>query len=353
MVSPSEVRSSNGSNGNGRHPVPILRQAQTVFIVVSLVSLVVAVVVSAIWHETIAHRMARHQAQTLAQQALERLNTHNVTATNVVLVYPDNSEDPWSSNETMVQSDSSTTATTKVVVTSPSRNWTYHSDVSIRPVVTCESTLILVRHCEDLGDPEGTDWNDTSKHCSELGYQHAAYLASQFAEDGADARRWPRPVRLYGLIRATNQRQYETLAPLAKQSGLNVTMLDFATEGTSELVREWFAELQQSSSSSSSSSICGRVAVAAWKHAYIPNLAHQLGCGPDQGCPVTAWNDYDFDSAWQLRYVRFASVDSENKKFAAKQPQQQPGSNGDSVWHVYGTITQQGFDPAAFRKHNL
>ena len=341
--------------------MPLLRQAQTAFIGVTLVSLVVAVVIAAIWHNALTNHWEHRQAQALANQALERLNTHNMTtSSSSPALQPsadENTAEPmWSpttKNETMVVVDA-TGGSTKVVVTSPSRNWTYHSDISIRPVVTCESTLILVRHCEDLGDPNGTDWKDTSKHCSELGYRHAKYLASLFDTDDDDPisspRRWPRPVRLYGLRRAANQRQYETLEPLAKQSGVNITMIDFANEGGSALVREWFTELQDHPSSS----VCGgQVAVAAWKHAYIPNLAHQLGCGPNQGCPVTAWNDYDFDSAWQLRYVRFASSGKNmDKKVSAKQPTDLL-SNSGSVWHVYGTVTQQGFDPLAFRKRSL
>ena len=344
-------RSNSNSNRHNRQ-----NQSKTILIGVTLLSLVAAVIVSAFWQNAITERMERRQAQALAHQALERLNAHG----SRIITFNSHS------NETMIDSTDGAAATITTnakahvlvnVTSQTKRHWTYSR---ISPVVTCESTLILVRHCEDLGDPTGTDWADGSKHCSELGYQHAAMLASQFgatttSSSSSTATRWPRPVRLYGLLPrgARNQRQYETLAPLAEQSNVNVTLLlESGPDGTAAaaLVREWFAELRHESSDPEARSVCGQVAVVAWKHAYIPNLAHQLGCGPEQGCPVTAWEDNDFDAAWQLKYVRFSLEHDDRRPLATKQ--QEKIGDSSSLWHVYGTVTQEGFDPLAFRQHH-
>lgn len=243
----------------------------------------------------------------------------------------------------------------------------------------CESTLLLMRHCEKEG-PRTTDARDGTEHCSYIGYERAAHLASLFGE-GRKAR-WPAPAHLFALTpeRAgggghLNFREWETLKPLSDRSGV-VSEL----HGRWSLPQQYFELLR-------SGDLCGRVAVVSWKHEFIPELARNLGCGPRNGCPA-GFSEDDFDSVWQLKYVFHPAQPpppdedelKENANFTAfDEPLEDDDvdtSNGDNNdggavrrllrhgrnlkhhekpfsnhgWNVYATVSHQDFDPLAYSK---
>ena len=212
----------------------------------------------------------------------------------------------------------------------------------------CETTLILMRHCEKSG-PHVED-SQGNQHCSYLGLERAHYLATLF---GSDAR-WPMPSHLFALIPDRkghrNFREYETLQPLSHKAAV-MTELVPANE---------LAELYLELLLTSDDFMCGKVAVVSWKHDYLPELAASLGCGPDQGCPLS-FDEKDFESVWQLKYVYHPStrfddaMDEESDidpyddqtrrhlKFKKKR-------NPSKMWNLYATVTQMNFDPLSFSK---
>jgi hypothetical protein len=197
----------------------------------------------------------------------------------------------------------------------------------------CEATILLIRHCEDLGG--GTRYKDDTKHCSYLGFERSIYLASLFGNSTANAR-WPLPSRLYGIRKGGNVRQYETLQPLSEKA--NVTITEFSFDSA----------IHQLSSSIltgiASGDLCHQVVIIAWKHDFIKDLAASLGCGQaNQGCP-DSWDDYDFDSVWQLKYVY------QPKQFRQELDKRIEEGQVDTEWMIYGTRSTQGFDPLAFSK---
>jgi len=301
----------------------ILHNAQCAFVSAALLALfLVAGWQSPFWpHKGLSFVQQtdrRRQAQALADQALARLNQRQ--RQQQIRIARNNE-------------------------TSPSF-WTNKNSSSrfLRPL--CESTLLLLRHCEDLGP--NVKWKrDGSKHCSALGHQRAAFLATQFGNN--DSSRWPAPALIYALSKGRNERQVEILAPLALASKTKIRRLSFP--GAAELADAYLLD-RLVVTNSSSDNLCGRVTVVAWKHAYLPGVAHQLGCGPDQGCPLeyaaAAEGDNDgsdddddfeleFDLVWQLKYVLFASENSNSSNH-----------NNHTQWRVYGTVTRQHFDPLAF-----
>jgi len=154
----------------------------------------------------------------------------------------------------------------------------------------CESTLLIMRHCEKIGPHVADD--EGNVHCSYIGFERAKYLSTLFGNTPDE--RWPSPAHLFALHPDReghwNFREWETLHPLGKKIGINV---DITSRG--ELASEYFDLLQ-------SGSLCGEVSVVSWKHEFIPELATNLGCGPDDGCPAEYPED-DFDQVWQLKFV--------------------------------------------------
>lgn len=199
----------------------------------------------------------------------------------------------------------------------------------------CETTVLVVRHCEDLGGQ--TKYDDTTKHCSYLGFERSTYLASLFGGTSSSNTRWPLPSRLYGVLKGSNARQYETLQPLSIKANMTITMLHFP--GITELSELLLPDI-------ASGQLCHQVVVIAWKHAYIRDVAAALGCGQaNQGCP-RIWDDYDFDSVWELKYVL------EPRKFrqddrASVSKYTEGRAEG---WMIYGSQTKQRFDPLAYSR---
>jgi len=224
----------------------------------------------------------------------------------------------------------------------------------------CESTLVLMRHCEKHG-PTVVD-DDGNEHCSYLGAQRADFLATLFGPTVEE--RWPTPAHLFGLTptrkRRWNFREWETLQPLSKRSGVAIDVVNH----NHDLVDQYFALLQ-------SGSLCGQVTVVSWKHDTIPDLAAQLGCGPDNGCP-SIYPEDAFDECWQLKYVFHPSRERTKHTIEDETKQDWPVNDGvDETnnstatralgqlkekgqskhgWNIYATKVNAGFDPLRFSK---
>lgn len=216
-------------------------------------------------------------------------------------------------------------------------NMTHFSKIEIAK--PCETTILMVRHCEDLGG-QTRYYPDDTKHCSYLGFERSFYFATLFGSNNDNAR-WPLPSLLYGVRKGANVREYETLQPLSVKANLTIAMIEFP--GTTEVSTRLLQDI-------ASGHLCHQVVVIAWKHTFMQDLAASLGCGQaSQGCPRT-WDDYDFDSVWELKYVL------EPKLIRQDDATHSNGSNGNHSeshaegWIIYGSQTTQGFDPLAFSK---
>jgi hypothetical protein len=205
--------------------------------------------------------------------------------------------------------------------------------------VGCESTLLIFRHCEDLGGH--VRYEDGTSHCSYLGFQRSVYLATLFGNVSDTDARWPLPSKLYGEWNqdGTNKRQYEILKPLSEKAQVAIHMAPFDT--AKEEVRDEIFKLL------SGGQFCNQVVAIAWKHAFIPPLAAALGCDQERGCPIR-YGDYDFDTVWELQYVY-------------KPEQLRAYPVGESVWihhnkslvdgwKVFGSVTQEDFDALEFKR---
>jgi len=246
----------------------------------------------------------------------------------------------------------------------------------------CTNTLLIMRHCEKEG-PYTTDPKDNTEHCSYIGYERAAYIASLFGSDVTA--RWPIPAHLFVLTpdrggSHLNFREWETLKPLSDQIGVVSEI-----HSRVSLPTNYFELLR-------SGTMCDQVAVVSWKHEFIPELALALGCGPHNGCPDLYPED-DFDQVWQLTFVfhpilppqpeedelrkdtNFTALDGgeggmeedgdevdrdtddggararfRRERAARRQLKHHSGDFSRHGWNVYATINRQNFDPLAFSK---
>ena len=249
------------------------------------------------------------------------------------------------------------------------------------------ATVLLLRHCEKIG-PGVTDAHG-NEHCSHLGHQRAQHLASLFGT------RWPVPTRLYAKPvqrnKHDNYRQIETLQPLSDQSHVPILAnhkreADLAKDVVLYLRQQ---QQQQQQQVAAATNPCNQqqqqqqapenVIVISWKHSQLVDLAHALGWeDAPKRYPSTT-----FDQIWQLQYV----FQDDNYQQQQQELQQHggtvrgaPGSGKEaqeqgatttkpntttttasvgmdvqkkkhkfpSKWAVYGTVTQQHFDPLAF-----
>jgi len=69
-------------------------------------------------------------------------------------------------------------------------------------------------------------------------------------------------------------------------------------------------------------------------------LAHRLGCGPAQGCPLD-YKGRSFDEAWQIKFSYKRPEHSKSKSLTVPSKPE---------WNVYGSVQPEGFDPLAFSK---
>jgi len=266
----------------------------------------------------------------------------------------------------------------------------------------CESTLLLIRHCDDTSDTDGVVYQNGNNYCSWLGRERAYFFATLFDTPDNPQRRYPVPTKLFALTPKrtgsstlgskdndnkekghNTYREIEMLMPLANKFNLTVDVYDF---DFTALASDYFKLLQ-------SGFMCGKVTVVTWKHDFIPDLAMALGCGPDEGCP-RSYPDDTFDEVWQLKYVfdsrgkakasqapmdlpveitsqgvyqinnvtfEFEKVPStrhlghntilKTKKHPKKTSKHRKEYSVQPFWSVYGTKTFQHFDPLRFSTH--
>lgn len=88
----------------------------------------------------------------------------------------------------------------------------------MEPPEGCESTVLIVRHCEK---------GSVREHCAHVGFERAVYLATQFGSHPHE--RWPSPSYIFaegpGERRNTkkmNFREIETVGPLSEKVGVKV-----------------------------------------------------------------------------------------------------------------------------------
>ena len=233
------------------------------------------------------------------------------------------------------------------------------------PPPGCQSAVMIVRHCEKGGVRE---------HCNSLGmyllyvlyfrmllnpiynhnlcillslytgFERAQYISTLF---GNADERWPAPSKIFALAPGErnnedvkNYREIETVTPLSQK--VNVTINDsYGIDHKKRLSVDLFEYLR-------SGEACGKLALISWKHQDIPSLAHRLGCGPDQGCPVT-FDQIDFDSVWEIRYTYkkpkyapYPEADATKKKYK--------GWGLLPEWRTFGKVEKEAFDPLAYDK---
>jgi hypothetical protein len=88
----------------------------------------------------------------------------------------------------------------------------------MNPPEGCESTVVIIRHCEK---------GSVREHCAHIGFERAVYLATQFGFDKSE--RWPAPSFIFAegpgqrrSQRKMNFREMETVGPLADKVGVKV-----------------------------------------------------------------------------------------------------------------------------------
>jgi len=225
----------------------------------------------------------------------------------------------------------------------------------------CETTVVIVRHCEKWG-PLVTD-NDNNRHCSYAGHQRAHYLPTLFGPHQS----WPAPSVLYALSEDRghhmNYREVETLEPLARKFGLDIMKHD----NNKHVAADILSQLSQGN-------LCGKVVVISWEHSIIGDLADRLGC---LDCPQDYGPSTEFDQVWMIRYVynvlgtpvfadkhpapedndsrRAETKDSKHKDKKHMRERQLKAkatatttNDGVPQWSIYSTITYQHFDPLKF-----
>jgi hypothetical protein len=202
----------------------------------------------------------------------------------------------------------------------------------------CETTVIVVRHCEKDGS-ETFDANG-DQHCSYIGFERAAYFATMFGEDG-----YPFPSAIYALSDDRgghkNYREIEMMRPLANKTGLEIKS-DYKLN--SDLATDILEDI-------ASGELCGKTVVVGWKHEFIGQLARSLAC---HECPRNFPNL--FEPIWQLKYVYdvkgtelYTRINSgEEAVHGNRQLRKKKHTRLPRNWSVYWTELAQDFDPLKF-----
>jgi hypothetical protein len=231
--------------------------------------------------------------------------------------------------------------------TTPSTTSSTTSKETTAPVVVkepkgyCETTVLLIRHCEKVG-PTVEDAKG-GQHCSLLGRERAHYLATLF---GGKAARWPTPSRLYALTDDRddhhNYREWETLYPLSQMIGVKTVF-----ETREEMAPDYLKLL-------ATNSLCGELTVVNWKHSWMHELAADLGCDEEAGCP-DEYDEHDFDTVWMLKYVYKPEggwlAEEEEKLGGGVRRRRLYTSFLPKGWVLYATVAHQDFDPLSFSYH--
>mmetsp|Transcript_25648 Transcript_25648/g.46330 ORF Transcript_25648/g.46330 Transcript_25648/m.46330 type:complete len:316 (-) Transcript_25648:156-1103(-) len=204
----------------------------------------------------------------------------------------------------------------------------------------CETTILLMRHCEKYGPLVMSETHN--QHCSLVGLERAHFMSTHLFNN----KTWPDPSFLYALSPDRgrghyNHRQVETLTPTALKLGISINA-DFK-EGQHDLLAAHIFQKMQAGNA------CGKLVVISWTHRSLPQLAAALGCGTftqeHGGCPYRYPED-SFDQVWMLKYVYGPSSIVKRKK--KQQQQQQQHGSYYYEWALYSTVTEMGFDPLQF-----
>jgi len=205
----------------------------------------------------------------------------------------------------------------------------------------CETTFMIVRHCEDLGS------DVKPGHCSYVGLERASYFRTLFGEGS----RWPEPSRLIayttspdGLEGVVDHKDVEFLTPLSEKFGLDVETF----ENTTKLAENWLSSVEDGS-------MCGKLTLVSWNYAHIVELAKALGCGSAEGCPKK-FGSSQFDEVIQIKRAYSLTTAYNTKKFydrmdsfaVGRRTTELSEHKPENSWSVYGYVTYQYFDPLAF-----
>ena len=200
---------------------------------------------------------------------------------------------------------------------------------SSSPLVGCETTVVIIRHCEK---------EFIAEHCAYNGYERSVYLSTLFGPQA----KYPTPLYIFAespIERNThsqkmNFREVETVGPLAER--WHIPIDDSYTDDTLYDLSQHLKE------NIKRGHYCGHVIVVVWKHTRIAEFAHWLGCGPVQGCPID-YSGKTFDQLWQVRYVYTNEFShSTHKHHFLKHP------TADVKWNIFGSLQYENFDPLAF-----
>eukprot|EP00441_Pelagodinium_beii_P034822 CAMPEP_0197643852 /NCGR_PEP_ID=MMETSP1338-20131121/17023_1 /TAXON_ID=43686 ORGANISM="Pelagodinium beii, Strain RCC1491" /NCGR_SAMPLE_ID=MMETSP1338 /ASSEMBLY_ACC=CAM_ASM_000754 /LENGTH=269 /DNA_ID=CAMNT_0043217143 /DNA_START=1 /DNA_END=807 /DNA_ORIENTATION=- len=180
----------------------------------------------------------------------------------------------------------------------------------------CVVNIFLVRHC-DKNPPWAKD-PTPFELCTREGLLRGEHLAEAFGPGG----RFPVPSRLYARKLDSgyySSRDLYLLWPLAQRLQLLVNA-SFAVDDMPALAQS-LLEVRDATCSE------GRAAtmLVSWDHCCIPALAQALGC-QEQICK-TCWDDGDFDTMLQLRYVKSSLSDQD----------------GTQSWNVSVRSVSEGF----------
>lgn len=137
--------------------------------------------------------------------------------------------------------------------------------LSSTPPSGCETTIMLIRHCEK---------GNLKSHCNYNGFERSAYLATLF---GDKDERWPAPSKIYALKaggrgmkeQKLNYREVETVQYIAEKHDLTVNQ-NYKTSSDKILARELLTSILNGEQ-------CGKLTVVSWKHSDLPRLAQLLG----------------------------------------------------------------------------
>mmetsp|Transcript_19858 Transcript_19858/g.57587 ORF Transcript_19858/g.57587 Transcript_19858/m.57587 type:complete len:300 (-) Transcript_19858:322-1221(-) len=229
--------------------------------------------------------------------------------------------------------------------TNPLGEWTPETQIMLLNSLTekagsvvpsrCNSTLVLMRHCEKAGLNEELAWETQdsmgNRHCSVVGFQRAKYIPTLFGDEPGSI--WPLPDHLYAMgrgrpgVKHLNYREIETITPLEEKSGVEIDT-HFSVGGEKELAKDVFKRL-------ASGELCEQVIVVNWKHSRIPTMAAAVGCGIDEGCPEK-YHKHEFDEVWQIKF----SYGSEGGIRRMKNNIYKPTSK---QWRVEGSVVKEGF----------
>lgn len=209
----------------------------------------------------------------------------------------------------------------------------------VPPKVGCTATIMLIRHCEA---------GVAREHCGYMGSLRSEFIATLFGNSAND--RWPAPDFIFAMAEGErhnkyvkNWREIETVIPLSEKVNVSINE-DFGFPEKKKLVKHIYNMLR-------SGEMCDKLAIVSWKHHDIPHFAHSLGCGPENGCPLS-YGEEDYETIWELtysyhkeKYAPFAVEDTSKHGMHKRHPW---GLYPE--WFIYGTMQTESFDPLKYAK---